>query len=255
MSTAQSGDSNARCNDPDDQVLKPLFDQIGMIAAAVEGGDINSATDLLNDLLTKRDSELFQELGQMTRKLHDSIRDVGFDEHAAEIAQTLLPDTQNRLAYVLDQTEEAANKTLTAVENALPITDRLTTDAEKLGAAWQDQSTVPPSIHGAVSKFLEHTSEDGHRVRSYLNDALMAQSYQDLTGQVLRSMMTVMQELETQLVGLVREHGGEVAPLGDEAKAVDGGKAYGPRVDGDSNNAVYVNGQDDVDDLLSSLGF
>lgn len=255
MSITQSGDPDSGCNDADDQALKPLFDQIGAIAAAVEGGDINSATDLLNDLLNQRDSELFQELGRMTRKLHDSIRDVAADERATEIAQTLLPDTQDRLAYVLDQTEDAANKTLAAVENALPITDRLTTNADKLGSEWQDQSTISPSIHGAVSEFLERTSEDGQRVRSYLNDALMAQSYQDLTGQVLRSMMTVMQELEAQLVGLVREHGGEVAPPDDKKKAVDGSKAYGPRVDSDPSNAGYVNGQNDVDDLLSSLGF
>jgi len=255
MSTVQSGGPDAGCNEPDDQALTPLFDQIGAIAAAVEGGDINSATDLLNDLLNKRDSELFQELGRMTRKLHDSIRDVGADERAAEIAQTLLPDTQDRLAYVLDQTEAAANKTLTAVENALPITDRLTSNAEKLGSEWQDRSAVSPSIHGAVSEFLEHTSADGHLVRSYLNDALMAQSYQDLTGQVLRSMMTVMHELEAQLVDLVREHGGEVGSLDDRTKALDGSKAYGPRIDKDSNDASYVDGQNDVDDLLSSLGF
>lgn len=255
MNSSQIDVSDASPDCAEDPTLQSLFDQIGTIAAAVDEGDVNSATDLLNDLLSKRDSALFQELGRMTRQLHDSMRQVGTDDRTTEIAQTLLPDTQNRLAYVLEKTEEAADQTLTAVEHALPITERLTTNAKNLDADWQDQSSVSPAVHSAVAEFLSHTSADADRVRSYLNDALMAQSYQDLTGQVLRSMMTVMQELETRLVGLIREHGSQVVLPAKEPEVVEAGKAYGPQVDGDPKSASYVSGQDEVDDLLASLGF
>ena len=171
-----------------------------------------------------------------------------------------MPDATERLRYVITTTEQAANTTLEAVEESLPLVDLLHSDARSLSEQWTDPGSPGLSIDKShelsigLSNFLKTTQSNSEVLRDKLSEVLMAQSYQDLTGQVICKVITLVNDLEGKLVELVRLSGGQENRSKD--KIVDGPdiSPQGPAVPGvDKGN--LVNSQDDVDDLLSSLGF
>ena len=92
-------------------------------------------------------------------------------------------------------------------------------------------------------------------LNSKLTEVLMAQGYQDLTGQVIRRVIDLAKEVEDSLVNMLTVFGEPSTQELDEAAAsAQLLTAEGPIIDAESRDDV-VSGQDDVDDLLSSLGF
>jgi chemotaxis protein CheZ len=101
--------------------------------------------------------------------------------------------------------------------------------------------------------FLEASRRDMDKVRGNLSEVLLAQGYQDLTGQIIRGVMKLVSELETALVNLVRlsrtAPGAVVAPEPAENLS----RGFGPAIPG-VDNGPSVSGQSDVDSLLAGLG-
>lgn len=226
----------------------------------LESGNQEGAVSVIAELAGFRDSMLFQEIGRLTRELHDSINGFVKDARLADIAQTDMPDAAERLRYVIATTEQAANTTLGAVEDSLPLADTLRTDARHLADQWARFNSRQLSVNdfrelsNELSHFLKVTQDNSEALHGKLSEVLMAQGYQDITGQVIRKVITLVDDVENKLVELVRLSG--VRPKSSPPPAEKGKdiEAHGPMVPGVDKGDV-VSGQDDVDDLLSSLGF
>ncbi len=172
-----------------------------------------------------------------------------------------MPDAAERLRYVISTTEKAANTTLGAVEESLPLAEKLRADSRHLSEQWEKfnsrQLTVDDfrALSTELSRFLALTQTNSEALHDKLSEVLLAQDYQDLTGQVIRKVITLVNDVEKKLVELLRVSGYHSRPAAQDA--VEKGRdtaPQGPVVPG-VDQGDLVSGQDDVDDLLSSLGF
>lgn len=225
----------------------------------MEEGDESAAARLLDELVHLREDSLFRELGKLTRDFHESLNNFRLDSRLADIAQHEIPDARDRLSYVISMTEQAANRTLNAVEESLPACEALESLAGELREQWarfmrrELDAQAFRELARDLDTFLGRTGEDLPRLRANLQDVLMAQTFQDLSGQIIRRVIVLVEELERNLVELVRISGQNLVQPAKDEKAASGAGAYGPAVPGLDTGTV--SGQDEVDDLLSSLGF
>ena len=104
-----------------------------------------------------------------------------------------------------------------------------------------------------IEAYLPLVKQHSDQIHLNLTDMMMAQGFQDLTGQVIRQVISLVGEVENNLVQLVKVSGKHLE-YKKEDKIVDPIKAEGPQINA-TNNPNVVNNQDEVDDLLSSLGF
>ncbi|MEW6444913.1 MAG: protein phosphatase CheZ [Pseudomonadota bacterium] len=224
---------------------------------AMRQGDEQGAAVALAALADARDSMLFQEIGSITRDLHDSLRQFAEDNRLSQLASEEVPDARDRLRYVTTLTEQAANRTLEAAEQALPLTANLVSRSsrvsERLAALKQKYPDNQPLLDaiGPVEIYLASVNLEGDKVHACLNEVIMAQEFQDLTGQLLSRVITLLEHLEDEMVKLIRVVG---APATQNASSdEDATRAEGPALPG--AGAGVMRNQDDVDDLLASLGF
>jgi chemotaxis protein CheZ len=161
-----------------------------------------------------------------------------------------VPDARQRLAHVLKLTDDAAHHTMDLVDQSCPLVDAVTHEAQRLQQL--------PDLSADVGRFLEKTQAHMKTVRARLTDVLLAQGYQDLSGQIIRNVMQLVDELEMALGDLVRIDrfefdsefdGGAMTSLVGPAAA----GAYGPVVPGIAHGET-VGGQEDIDAMLSGLG-
>jgi chemotaxis protein CheZ len=197
---------------------------------------------------------LLARVGQMTRSLHDSLRGLDFDK-LAERASLDIPDARDRLDYVARMTEQAAQKVLNATEAASPLQDRIAGGARALAQQWReamDGAAMPGPDRALAARtlaYLEQTSGDSELSRQHLMNIMMAQDFQDLTGQVIRKVTELAHGLEQQLVQLLVDY----AP-GDMKREATTGLLNGPQINPGASADVVAD-QSQVDDLLESLGF
>lgn len=223
---------------------------------ALEEGDDDHADEVLAAIAGERESRLFEEIGKLTRQLHDSLGNVEAGSALAGIAENEMPDAKERLNFVIEKTESAANRTMDSVEEILPVSETIRTRAAQLQEDWsrfqrrEMDVTEFKKMGDELVDFLDELRINSDKIHTGLNNILMAQDFQDLTGQVIRQVISVVQNVEESLVDLVRKTGVQVVPK----KQVELIEAEGPQMNAESKDHV-VNGQDDVDDLLSSLGF
>jgi len=230
------------------------------LVQALESGHADSANLLIDKMTSIKETSLFQELGKLTREFHDALNSFRADEKLASIAEEEIPDAKERLYYVINKTEEAANKTLNAVEDAMPLCDAIEEKSCGLNETWDRFTRRELSaqefrqLSKELAGFLTGTSEDVMKIRGKLNDILMAQDFQDITGQIIRKVIALVENVEVNLVNLVRLGGDvKIAPEKKEIKQEEG-KLEGPQIPGKESEGA-VKSQDEVDDLLSSLGF
>lgn len=244
------------------------LDEAKQLVALLEAGSQEDADALVETLSLRKNSELFTEIGKLTRDLHDSLANFKFDESLIELTTNELPDAQSRLQYVIEETEKAANKTMDAVESSMPIVETLSERIEQLLPEWQrlmnrqiDLGEFKSLCHD-LDELLKDTSEQSKALVSLLTEVLMAQGYQDLTGQVIRRIITLVKQVEENLVSLLSTFGDgqheKRQPPQDAKKPLveqkSSDQAEGPIINATERSDV-VQGQTDVDDLLSSLGF
>ena len=226
------------------------------LLVCMENGNEVDAIEIIDELTSIRETELYQDMGKLTRELHDAISNFGMDDSISIMAEQSIPDARERLNYVISKTDEAANQTLEAVEESIPICNDLNNQALELHGTWQKFTNRELSadqfrqLSKDISGFFVNTYEIT-KVKENLTTVLLAQEYQDLTGQIIKKVINLVEEVQNKLIGLIQLTG---APQIHTDKDDDGSTLDGPPVPGLEHKDT-VSGQDEVDDLLSSLGF
>lgn len=246
------------------------LEQARELVTLLEEGKQKEADDMFLRMKDKSSEGLFNSVGKLTRQLHDSLSDFQLDPRIEQMTADDLPDAQNRLHYVMQRTEDAANRTMDAVEASLPLADQLATQISSIEPAWEklmgrdiELSEFKALCH-QVDKFIKQAKGDSAQLQGLLTEVLMAQDFQDLTGQVIRRVIELVQEVEISLIELLRVFGDQERARDerskddrsntDNKKKSDPIGAEGPVINPNERKDV-VQGQDEVDDLLSSLGF
>jgi chemotaxis protein CheZ len=229
--------------DGDSNELQALFDSVSeqSVSVALDAGD--SSQD-----------RVFNRLGQMARQLHDALRELGYDKMLENTAKAI-PDARQRLSYIAQMTEQAASRVLNATDIAKPLQDEMLVQTTDLAARWDkvyaNELTVEEfkQLANATRDYF-NTAQEKHRVTNeHLMEIVMAQDFQDLTGQVIMRVVDMAQQMEASLVGVLIE----AIPAARKADAPEG-LLNGPVMDAVGRNDV-VSSQGQVDDLLESLGF
>ena len=192
-------------------------------------------------------SEVFQQLGSITRLLHDTMQQLGVMPKL-QIATDGLPDARSRLTYIASKTAEAANKVLNSVDQAKADHAAISAATREMAAAIV-ANPVRAVASGAVMNFVQDVEQSTGRIDGHLTDIMMAQDFHDLTGQVVAKVVTLANDLEDSLVKLLVQ----VVPP-EQREKVDPSILNGPVVDATGRTDVVTN-QGEVDDLLASLGF
>ncbi len=191
--------------------------------------------------------EVFQQLGTITRLLHDTMQQLGVMPKL-QLATDGLPDARSRLTYIASKTAAAAEKVLNSVDQAKAEHNAIA-DATRNIAAQIVSDPVKAVATGAVMNFVHEVETSTKKIDEHLTDIMMAQDFHDLTGQVVAKVVTLANDLEDSLVKLLIQ----VVPEGVREQ-VDPSVLNGPVVNPEGRTDV-VSDQGEVDDLLASLGF
>jgi len=234
-------------------------DRLKTLTSAIEQGDIEQSDILIAELTTMRESSLFQELGKLTREIHDSINSFSQDDRIAELAEDEIPDAKERLNYIITKTDEAAHRTMTGVEDVMEIVGNFSADATRYQQLWNQfrnreltkQDFV--NLSSDLDVFFDSIESATNNINSKMTDVMMAQDYQDITGQMIKQVISMVQEIEEKLVHLVALSGPTKLASEPKEKKADGEKAQGPQLPTTTDDVAKSQG--DVDDLLASLGF
>lgn len=233
---------------PGEPVAHADVSQVGEAAA---GATATSAPPVAG---TQSDA-MFQKIGQMTRQVHDSLRELGYDSALQQAAEAI-PDAREHLAYIAQMAEQAASRVLNATDIAMPLQARVTESADALRTQWDQAFANALSVEqfkelaGATRQFLAAATDDSRSTHAQLTEIMMAQNFQDLTGQVIKKVVVLAQTLEAQLLEVLIE----TAPEGKKPVRKEDSLLNGPVIQSGGRDDV-VSSQTQVDDLLESLGF
>jgi len=233
----------AKAEPSDTPELESLFDSISLAVSQEEGEADGECSE-----------RVFSQLGQMTRGLHNLLRELGYDKALEQVAKAM-PDNRDRLNYIAAMTAQAAERTLNAAEAAQPLQNQLGVTAKDLSGKWDklfDKQLGVAEFKDLVRNTRSYLVDVPQRTESTnakLMEIIMAQDFQDLTGQVIKKVLEAAQVLESQLLALLIE-----ATPEDRRQAVDPGLLNGPVINAAGRSDV-VTSQEQVDDLLESLGF
>ncbi len=221
-------------------------EQTSSNATAAIGASIEAHTD---------GDEMLHRIGQLTRGLHESLRELGLDQMLEKTAQEI-PDARDRLNYVATMTEQAADRVLNATDIANPLQDNITSQAAVLQDRWKailDKPSLKSEYDEAAQetlKFLKQTTEDANATKAQLMEIMMAQDFQDLTGQVIKKITELANVIEQELVRTLVDF----APSQPLPESEETGLLNGPQIKPEEKVNVMAD-QEQVDDLLDSLGF
>ena len=196
------------------------------------------------------DAPVFERLGHIVRSLHDTLHEIGAEKVLSEAASEF-PSARERLLHIASLTENAANIVLTKVEETLPIQDKLVSAAEKLSADWENLpdetlSTERKSLESEAKAFVAVSMADAKNTRAALSEIMMAQDFQDLTGQLIKKVVSLLERTEKDLLKLLID----AAPPGTINEVKKEEIMAGPGAPG----SIALD-QSSVDDLLADLGF
>ena len=197
------------------------------------------------------DNPMFERLGGIVRLLHDSLRELGYDKALTE-ASTQIVDAQDRLEYVASLTEQAANKVLNTLDEGMPAQDILSKRAKEMDTRWGELFAGKLSIDefkalaGDSRAFAQAVTLATEAEKARLLDIMMAQDFQDITGQLIKKVVIITKTVEHELAELLRDN---APPAVREKLAHKPALMTGPSVP-----SVALD-QDNVDDLLADLGF
>lgn len=234
--------------DSDD--LEALFDSIaGQVARNASANPGAAGAD------DNSQERAFNRVGQMMRQLNDALHELGYDKLIEKTVHAI-PDTRDRLAYIANLTEQAACRVLNATDVAMPIQESLQSSAAALGTRWGElyanRLTVDEfkTLAGDTRDFLDRqVPQQTAGTNAQLMEIMMAQDFQDLTGQVIKKIVTLAQDLESRLMEVLVD----LIPdsrRNDEVNCLLNGPVVNSATGGD-----IAASQGQVDDLLDSLGF
>ena len=196
---------------------------------------------------------MYERLGGIVRLLHDSLRELGYDKALTQ-ASTQIMDAQDRLEYVASLTEQAANKVLNTLDDGMPAQDLLSKKSKEMENRWADLFAGKLSIDefkslaGDSKAFAQTVSEATEAEKARLLEIMMAQDFQDITGQLIKKVVAITKTVENELAELLKDN---APPQVREKLAA---KEQETIMSGPSLPVVALN-QDSVDDLLADLGF
>jgi len=258
---------------PNDSMLAALRSCMPELMESLKNEKVDDAAKLITQVADARDETLYQSVGKLTRGLHDAIVNFSVDsgkECTVEKAlnnECEISDASSRLEYVIKLTQDAADKTMDMVESCTPLSMSLGEDAVAYKKEWErlkNREMSPDEFRELYLKldgFFEKIDTNSTQLNGNLQNIILEQGYQDLTGQVLKRVIGLVTEVEENLVTLVRMAGQIEDEVGIEGSSEKNVVNEGPDIVGEGpqiqaeQRADVVNGQDDVDDLLSSLGF
>jgi len=244
------------------------------LVATLDAGDLLKAVELINELQQARHQVFYNEVGHLTRGLHEAIKSFSsdIDEKIVDDMGEKIPsmtDASDRLAYVIELTDKNSHETMDRVDRSLSLVDRLDNQSERfrdllmLVGQLEGEFKGLAGVYDRTCSVKNESEKTIEELRNVLTDILVSQSVQDITGQLIRRVINLMTQVEKQLVKLMemsskveRLRGMDVDAVGGDDKepeAVDAIAAQGPQLK--KKEAKAVSNQDDVDELLSSLGF
>ena len=200
-------------------LTEEYMERLDELSDSLQSGKREDAHRLIGELTTLRESSLFQELGKLTREIHDSIASFSDDERMARLTEEEIPDAKERLSYIITKTDEAAHRTMTGTEAVMEVVDDLNQQAANISDRWKQFRSRELSkadflaMGEDMDRFLSSIDAHSQQAKGSLTDIMMAQDYQDLTGQMIRQVINMVQEVEERLVRLVAISG---ASLGEK---------------------------------------
>ena len=260
--------------DPNCELVVELKACAKLLTEKLQNNEFEEASALIQSMTQARDRHMFQSVGKLTRGLHDAIVnfhvDADLSKHPPKIEDSDIHDASSRLNYVIQLTQAAANKTMDMVDEASPIAMNLGQEASALREEWarlKRREMSPDEFRGLydrMNEFLEQMEIGTSRLQNSLQNIVLEQGFQDLTGQVLKRVIGLIGDVEKDLVQLVLmasqvEEITGITTAADEELEVEAliekrkHEAEGPQIN--KARVDVVSGQDEVDDLLSSLGF
>lgn len=233
--------------DNDSEELEALFDSIAAGAGQEPAGGAASSGNATGDVYTR--------LGQLTRQLYDAMCQLGYGDALERVARREIPDARERLAYIAEMSEQAAVRTLNAVEKIQPIQGALESASQRLDSRWDKLYENRLSIEefkrlsADTRDFMEEFSTRTRKTNALLLEIVVAQGFQDLTGQVIKKIFALARMMEQELLQLL------VDAIPPEKMATLGADFLnGPVINPAGRDDVAIN-QAQVDELLESLGF
>lgn len=234
------------------------LEQAKQLVALLENEQQQEANELVRSLQSGG-NRLLNEVGELTRDLHSALVEFSHDTRINEIAKDEMPEARHRLEYVINKTEISANTTMDAVERCMPMADDLHNGLLQVRPQWnelmhgrlelQQFKALCHRIDGLLCRVEGNSTE----LRSQLTNILMAQDFQDLTGQIIRRVISLVSEVEDRLVDTLKLFSEEQQTITTKPKQAPTG-VEGPIIN-PHERVDAVSSQDEVDDLLSSLGF
>lgn len=198
---------------------------------------------------------VFDRVGRLVRQLHDSLQELGYDK-LLEGTLNSIPDAKDRLAYISNLTEQAACRVLNATDVVAPLQEAMEGEVSALGRDWERLMSGRMELdefrrlaHRTRGFFRESAPQCIGQTRAQLTEIMMAQDFQDLTGQVIRKVVSMAQELEKGLLQVLLE----VIPESVKREEIDG-LINGPVINSEGRSDIVAS-QTQVDDLLDNLGF
>ncbi len=268
----QDPEMQQQLDETEAEILSEMRQSAEILLDKLQSEDYCGASDVIRALVDARDRSLYKEVGRLTRGLHQALIDFHIDTDIVEKDENNLPvdlkDASHRLNYVIEMMRKAADKTMDSIDVVSPIVEQLSKEASTLQEDWvrlrkREMSAEDfRSLYKRIDEFLDVATRNSAEFSSHLQEILLAQSYQDLTGQIIRRVIAMVQDVERNLVDLVRRAGHIEQLAGIVTEHVEDEEAVrlkllageGPQIHGHKMENV-VQSQDDVDDLLSSLGF
>lgn len=200
----------------------------------LESGGSVEAPPALAELLQMQDHAFYRQVAELTRRLHTAVVELRLDDRLSRIAGDAMPDARHRLRHVVKMTEDAAHQTLDIVDQMRAIAHQIGRNAATLDASDLRRAAL---------------LRDAEVLRERLNALAIAQEYQDLTGQIIKRVIALVEDVEGALLELLGAHATHLktaAPLPiHEGQVV----LAGPAVPGQITTS-----QQDADALLASLG-
>ena len=240
----------------DDVDLEALFDEISAQTLPAMAAEAQPATAGAAEPATAEDQSdkpMYERLGGIVRLLHDSMRELGYDRSLTDVAAQI-GDAQGRLEHVATLTEQAANKVLNALDSGMPAQDRLQEHAKNINERWARLYAGQMSIDefkqlaGDSQKFSTAVLESTEAEKARMLEIMMAQDFQDITGQLIKKIVGITAIAERELAQLLRDN----APAEVRAQ-IEADKPVS-LLNGPASPGMAME-QNDVDDLLDSLGF
>ncbi len=229
-----------------------LMEEVQKLLDAFTTGKIEEAEKALSTISSLGEREIFSEVGTLTRRLHNSLVEFKtlIDPKLKNMAEDDMPDAADKLEWVISKTDEAASKTLGLVEKSQTLQEELVEKFKVLEQKFEKIDDLTDLERESFSFVKEGLSELGNG----FIDIMLAQEFQDLTGQILKKVISLVADLETQLVGLVKVFGLKVETKRPQAETVKSGEIElkGPAI---KEEEGVLAKQDDVDSLLAEFGF